>query len=112
MKWLFLCTAFFLTIAKGLGQDTSKLSAGKQLKNNADTLNTIVDPNGPGGNPNHMSSKAHSAVNPNRGTSIPNTTSGTLNSTVNPNTQFVIPFHKKRKKPAAIPDSGSTAPKR
>jgi hypothetical protein len=98
-KCLILCTAFLVSVAAGLSQDTSKLSTGKQLKNNSNTLNAAVYPDSGIVNKKGKTGAAHTSVNPNSGTKIPSTTSGTLNSTVNPNTQLVIPIRKTKKKP-------------
>jgi hypothetical protein len=111
-KCLILSAALLLALTEGIAQDTSGVS-GKHVNNNSDTLNTIVDPNATTSKQNRQSETPHAVINPNKGTSIPSTTSGTLNSSVNPNTQFVIPFHKSKKKskPATAPDSGIITPK-
>jgi len=111
-KCLIFCAAFLISAAAGLSQDTSKLSTGKQLKNNSNTLNAAVYPDSEIVNKKGRRGTAHTSVNPNSGTSIPNTTSGTLNSTVNPNTQLVIPIRKSKKKSNhnVAPDSGISTP--
>jgi hypothetical protein len=107
-----IVTIFLLSVTAGFSQDTSKLSAGRHLKNNSDSLAT-VHPNA--GVVNSKRTRGtHSAVDSNRGTVIPTTTSGTLGSSVNPSTQLVIPLHKnKRKSNSGIaPDSGIIIPKK
>jgi hypothetical protein len=110
---IVMTTILLFSVSEGFTQDTSKLSAGKHLKNNSDTL-SVVDPNAGMANPNQAPGKAHSAVETNRGTMIPNTTSGTLSSSVNPNTQFVIPLHKRKRKSnsSVAPDSGIIIPQK
>jgi hypothetical protein len=110
--FIVIMTIFLLSVTEGFSQDTSKLSAGRHLKNNSDSpatvdLNTRVAKS-------KRVHRTHSAVNSNRGTVIPTTTSGTLGSSVNPNTQLVIPLHKnKRKSNSGIaPDSGVIIPKK
>ena len=111
-KSLIFSATLLLTVTAVFSQDTSKLSAGKHLKKNSDTL-TTGDPTGRV-NPNHTSGAPHTTVNSNRGTAVPNTTSGTLNSTVNPNTQLVIPIHKSKRKSNSrvTTDSGIITPKK
>jgi hypothetical protein len=98
---LIIIPVFLLTVLVGFAQDTSRLSAGKHLKNNVRTLNaavkfdTAVNLNQP-----------HSSVNSNAGITIPATTSGTLNSNVNPSTQLVIPLCKDNSQRAT--DSGKS----
>lgn len=112
-KCLILSAILLLAEATGYCQDTSQLSTGKHMKNNSDTLNSVVDPNTGIVNPDHTSGKPHTTLNPNSGTAIPNTTSGTLNSNVNPSTQFVIPIHKRKRKSNSnvTPDPGIITPK-
>ena len=112
-KCLIFCTAFLVSAVAGLSQDTSKLSTGKQLKNNSNTSNAAVYPDSEIVNKKGRRGATHTSVNPNSGTSIPNTTSGTLNSTVNPNTELVIPIRKKKKSNHNFaPDSGISAPRK
>ncbi|MEP6927058.1 MAG: hypothetical protein ABI834_05445 [Ginsengibacter sp.] len=112
VKCLILSAILLSTVAAGFSQDSSKLSAGKYLKKNLDTLNSIHHDKGIVNRT--TSSGAHTSVNSNRGIVTPNTTSGTLNSTVNPNTQLVIPIRKNKRKlnPNVIHDPGIVTPEK
>ena len=85
--FITITAVFLFTVARDLLEDTSKLSAGKHLKKNSDTLNATVDPACRNSKPRAGGTHTFK-INPNSGTVIPNTTSGTLNSNVNPNTQL------------------------
>ncbi|MEP6950631.1 MAG: hypothetical protein ABI863_15205 [Ginsengibacter sp.] len=111
--FIVIHTILLFSVAAGYGQDTSKLSAEKHLKNNSDTL-TTTDPNNGVADPNKAPGKPHSTIESNSGTMIPATTSGTMGSSVNPNTQFVIPLHKSKRKSNSniAADSGIIIPKK